>query len=83
MAVALTILPIVLTLVCEYFLFVSRILPRDQWGGIETLSYRLLIPAVLIKSIAATELSLSEFGSMLMALVLTLVLTGLLVLGFR
>ena len=83
MAVALTILPIVLTLVCGYFLVVTHILPRDQWGGIETLSYRLLIPAVLIKSIAATELSLSKFGSMLMALVLTLVLTGLLVLGFR
>ena len=50
----------------------ARILPRDQWGGIETLSYRLLIPAVLIKSIAVSELSMSEFGWMLVALFVAL-----------
>lgn len=61
----------------------ARILPRDQWGGIETLSYRLLIPAVLIKSIAVSELSMSEFGWMLVALFVALGVSGTIVLGLR
>ena len=44
-------------------------LPRDQWGGIETLSFRLLIPAVLMKSIALSDLSSAAFGPMIFALI--------------
>ena len=83
MAIALSILPIVLTIFCGYFLVRTGTLPRDQWGGIETLSYRLLIPAVLIKSIALSELSMSEFGPMIFALVFALGLSGMIVLSLR
>ena len=61
----------------------ARILPRDQWGGIKTLSYRLLIQTVLIKSISVSELSMSEFGWMLVALFVALGVSGTIVLGLR
>ena len=83
MAIALSILPIVLTALCGYSLVHTRILPRTQWGGIETLAYRLLIPAVLIKSIAVSELSPSEFGWMLVALLVALGVSGTMVLVLR
>ena len=72
-----------MTALCGYALVHTGILPRIQWGGIETLAYRLLIPAVLIKSIAESELSLSEFGGMLVALLLALGVSGMMVLGLR
>ena len=83
MAIALSILPIVMTALCGYALVHTGILLRIQWGGIETLAYRLLIPAVLIKSIAESELSLSEFGRMLVALLLALGVSGMMVLSLR
>ncbi len=72
-----------MTALCGYALVHTGILPRIQWGGIETLAYWLLIPAVLIKSIAESELSLSEFGRMLVALLLALGVSGMIVLGLR
>ena len=72
-----------MTALCGYALVHTGVLPRIQWSGIETLAYRLLIPAVLIKSIAESELSLSEFGGMLVALLLALGVSGMMVLGLR
>ena len=69
MTIALSILPLVLTILCGYGLVQTQVLPRDQWGGIETLSFRLLIPAVLIKSIALSDLSSAAFGPMIFALI--------------
>lgn len=83
MAIALSILPIALTILCGHILVRTGILPRDNWGGIETLSYRLLIPVVLVKSIAFSNLSPAEFGPMILALVGALLLAGLGVLLLR
>ena len=58
-----------LTILCGYALVRTQMLPRDQWGGIETLSFRLLIPAVLMKSIALSDLSSAAFGPMIFALI--------------
>ncbi len=83
MALAFSILPIILTIICGHVLVRTGMLPLDNWGGIETLSYRLLIPVILIKSIAFSDLALSEFGPMVFAITFTLVFAGLITLAFR
>ena len=55
------ILPILLTLLVGYALAASRTLPPTNWGAIETLSFRLLIPAVLIRAIAGIEVDLAAY----------------------
>lgn len=77
MTFALSILPIVLTLVCGFVLRQTGTLPKDQWAGIETLSFRLLIPVVLIKSIALSNLAFADFGAMSAALLATLAALGM------
>lgn len=83
MIVAFSILPIFLTFACGYAMVAMKILPRDRWEGIETLSFRLLIPAVLIKAIAGSDLSIAKFGSMIMVLLGALTIAGVLVLMLR
>ena len=83
MALALSILPIILTIFCGYGLVQLRILPRENWSGIETLCFRLLFPVVLISSIAFSDVNLSQFGPMIVAVIAALVLAGLAVLALR
>ena len=83
MSVAFAILPIFLTFVCGYVLVATKTLPTDRWEGIETLSFRFLIPVVLIKAIAGSDLSISKFGSMILALVAALTIAGLAILLLR
>jgi len=83
MNIALSILPIILTFACGYAMMASKILPRGNWADIETLSFRLLIPVVLIKAISGSELSISKFGAIIFALVLALTIAGSLVLILR
>ena len=71
MSLALSVLPLVLTISCGYLLAKTNILPKADWKGIETLSFRVLIPAVLILTITRTDLSLGRFGGVMIALLLT------------
>lgn len=59
MSLALSVLPLVLIIVCGYLLAKTDILPKADWKGIETLNFRVLIPAVLILTITRTDLSLA------------------------
>lgn len=83
MDLALSILPIILTILCGYGLVRSGILPRENWGGIETLCFRLLFPIVLIRSIAFSDVTFAQFGPMIIAVVAALVLAGLATLALR
>ncbi|OUS04543.1 hypothetical protein A9Q96_16585 [Rhodobacterales bacterium 52_120_T64] len=83
MNVALSILPIILTFACGYAMVAAKILPRSNWGDIETLSFRLLIPVVLIRAISGSDLSISKFGAMVFSLILALTIAGFLVLILR
>lgn len=83
MTITLSVLPIILVIACGYVLVVTRVLPAERWGGIEVLSFRLLIPVFLIKAIVASELSLAKFGPLVLNLVLTLALAGLFVFALR
>ncbi len=76
MSLALTILPLLLTLGAGYALRASGAMPAAQWSGIEALSFRLLIPAFLIRAIAHAELSGAAIGPFALALLVTVVLGG-------
>lgn len=71
MTLALSVLPLVFIIACGYLLAKTNILPKADWKGIETLSFRVLIPAILILTITHTDLSLGRFGGVMIALLLT------------
>ncbi len=83
MALALSILPLLLTIVSGYALAKSGIIPRAGWAAIETLSFRGLIPAFLIMAIARSDLSLERFGIFGVVLVGSLAVLALLLLALR
>lgn len=62
MQLAWTILPIFLTLATGYLLVVTRVLPKADWPAIETLSFRLLIPVILIRLISQVDFSADAVG---------------------
>ncbi|UWR22315.1 AEC family transporter [Sulfitobacter sp. S190] len=62
MAFAYAVLPLLLMICTGYGLAKAGIIARGQWGAIETLSFRVLIPATLVLAIARSDLSLDRFG---------------------
>jgi len=72
-----------LTIFCGYLLVKTKTIPQQNWKGIEVLSFRLLIPAILIKYIASSDLSVSQFAPMISAIILSSGLVGLGVLALR
>lgn len=83
MALVLAILPILLTLLIGYGLAASRTLPPTSWGAIETLSFRLLIPAVLIRAIAGIEVDLAVFAPFAVGLLGSVATLAVLVFALR
>lgn len=76
MDAVIAILPIALTLIVGWAAVASGVVPRAQWDGIETLSFRVLIPAVLILAIGRAELSLERYGALIGVLWLSLAIVG-------
>ncbi|SFD87101.1 hypothetical protein SAMN04488523_103167 [Sulfitobacter brevis] len=68
MSLALSVLPLVFLIGLGYLLSKTRMIPPADWKGIETLSFRVLIPAVLIQTILKTDLSSGQFGGVGLAL---------------
>lgn len=83
MDLALLILPIAFTIACGQILVLTHVMPRESWLGIESLSFRLLIPAVLIKYISVSQLSVDKFGPMILSIVASLMIVGGIVLVLR
>lgn len=83
MALAFSVLPLLLIIACGYALAKSAIIPRNGWAAIETLSFRGLIPATLILAIARSDLSLERFGGFGAALIGTLIVVSALALALR
>jgi malonate transporter len=69
---AFAVLPIFLVTLIGFLLAQSKTIARDRWTDIETLCYRALIPALLISTISTSDLSLSRFGPMIAALLISL-----------
>ena len=83
MNIAFAFFPIVFTMICGYGLAQFGTLTKDGWTAVETLSFRFLIPVVLIKSISSSNLALSEFIGVISVTVLTLCLAAVAVFVFR
>jgi malonate transporter and related proteins len=83
MTIVLAISPIALTFAFGWLCVATGLLKRENWAGIEALSFRVLIPAILIHAIATADLSPEKIGPLAAALVLTIFLTGLAVLALR
>lgn len=69
MSFAFSVLPLLMIIAAGYGLARSGVLPRADWKAIETLSFRVLIPAVLILAITQTDLSWDVFGGFITALI--------------
>jgi len=83
MSLIFSIFPIALTIFCGYLLVKTNVIPKHDWKGIEVLSFRLLIPAILIKYIASSDLSVSQFAPMISAIIISSGFVGVGVLILR
>lgn len=83
MQIALSILPILLTIACGYVVMATGVIARDKWEAINTLSFRVLIPAVLISTIAVSDLSAIAFGAVIWSMLATLFVAGLIIFALR
>ncbi|PIE11435.1 MAG: AEC family transporter [Rhodobacterales bacterium] len=83
MDAAAAILPIALTLALGWGTVAAGIVTRQMWDGIEVLSFRVLIPAVLFLAIARAELDMARHGALAVALWGTLGLASLLMIGAK
>ncbi|NRP12758.1 hypothetical protein XMM379_001090 [Aliiroseovarius sp. xm-m-379] len=83
MDLALAILPILLTLLTGYALVRFGMIPREHWPAIETLSFRLLIPVILLLIISNVDFSAASMGPFALLLISVVSLAGAGVLGLR
>ncbi len=83
MTILPVILPIALAISAGWAARKSGLVPHTAWPGIETLSFRLLIPAILIHAIAGAELNPQKIGPFTMALVGTMAVIGATALALR
>ena len=83
MSLALAILPIALAFLAGWTAKATGLLKAEHWSGIELLSFRILIPAILIHSIATADLSSGRIGPLTAALVCMVIAAGLLGLSVR
>lgn len=72
MLLALSVLPIILTITVGYLVVISGILPREGWEGTNTLNFNILIPATLVHAIAGADLSHLTSVAWIAALLATL-----------
>lgn len=83
MSIAFAILPIALAFLAGWTAKATGLLKTEHWSGIELLSFRILIPAILISSIATADLSSDRIGPLAGALVSMVIAAGLLGLSVR
>lgn len=83
MLLVFSIFPLLLVIFTGYGLGKSAIIPRSSWAAIETLSFRVLIPATLVLAISQSDLSIARFGDFGVALVVTLAVLCAVVMALR
>ena len=83
MSFVLSVLPMVLIIAFGYAVAKLGMIPRAEWHAIEMLSFRVLIPAILILAIVRSDLAFDRFGGMIPAVIVTLTVLGGIVFGLR
>lgn len=77
------ILPVVAVILTGYGARRWKLVPEALWAGVETLAFRVLMPALLVGAIARADLSWARVGSFGAALLLTLAVAALALWGLR
>lgn len=75
--------PIMILILIGFILKRIRFLPEDTWPGIEKLTYFILFPALLIRSLGQQSLTGVPWASMLIIVAVTLLASALLMILFR
>ncbi len=77
------ILPLVFLVVLGQLIAKTGQLSAENWIGLETLSFRVLIPALIIRSIAQSDLSLKSSGLYVLTMLIAVSTVGILTLLLR
>lgn len=83
MPIAETILPIAALILAGWAAVATGLVPRDRWSAVEGVSFRILIPAMLISAIARADLSAKALGPLALTMIAALCAAGLAVLAMR
>lgn len=76
-------IPIMILIIIGFLLKRINFLPQDAWSGIEKLTYFILFPALLIRTLADQSLTGIPWPSMFLVVLVTLMTTGLLLVFLR
>ena len=76
-------LPVLLVIVAGWLTVHSGLVPRDQWAGLDAITYYVLFPSLLVVSLARTELSTLPFTTLGAALILAILTMAGLCLALR
>ena len=75
--------PVMFLIVLGYILRRSRFLPEETWSGMEKLTYFVLFPSLLIRTLGKQTLAGTPWPSMLIVVVGTIMTSVVLLIVFR
>ena len=78
-----TLIPIIALIILGFFLKRTKFLPEDTWPGIEKLTYFVLFPALLIRTLGLQSISGMPWTSMLLVIFGTLTVSAILLILLR
>ncbi len=78
-----TLIPIIALIILGFFLKRTKFLPDDTWPGIEKLTYFVLFPALLIRTLGLQSISGMPWASMLLVIFGTLTVSAILLILLR
>ncbi|PLX61136.1 AEC family transporter [Sedimenticola selenatireducens] len=81
--IAMALAPILVLILIGYSLKRSHFLPDDAWSGMEKLTYFVLFPALLVRTLGNQSLAGAPWSAMLLVVVGTLLLAAALLIAWR
>ena len=76
-------IPIMILIILGYILRRTRFLPEETWAGMEKLTYFVLFPSLLVRTLGKQSLVGVPWPSVLMVVVVTIMTSAILLIGFR
>jgi malonate transporter and related proteins len=76
-------LPVLIIIVVGWTTVSSRLVPREQWVGIDAITYYVLFPCLLVTSLVGADLRALPFATLGLALVLSVLAMSALCLALR
>ena len=75
--------PIMILIILGFILRRSKFLPEGSWQGIEKLTYFILFPSLLIRTLGSQTLAGAPWPSMLIIIIITILTSAILLIVFR